>query len=94
MKPILQEAHEIIWGDREQTYGNPAANLETIASFWENYLRARGLWNDDSEGMMYYDVARMMSLLKIARLANDPKHRDSSVDMCGYEALVDRVRSA
>jgi hypothetical protein len=33
----------------------------------------------------------MMSLLKIARLANDPEHRDSQVDACGYMGLAERV---
>jgi hypothetical protein len=91
MKTILQDAHEIIYGDREQTYGDPGKNLRTIASFWENYLDARGLWNRDSPGLSPKDVAYMMSLLKIARLANDPEHRDSQVDACGYMGLAERV---
>lgn len=37
------------------------------------------------------DVAHMMILLKVARLANDPYHRDSLVDVCGYAALSERI---
>jgi hypothetical protein len=93
MTPILEQAHEVIYGDREQTYGSPGKNLDAIAGFWETYLRSRGLWNDNSDGLMYYDVANMMALLKIARLGNTPLHYDSLVDACGYLALADRVNT-
>jgi len=78
----------VIYGDREQTYGNPGKNLETIAAFWTHYLKARGL---ASGSLTYEDVAYLMVLLKVARLANTPMHRDSQVDACGYMALVERV---
>ncbi len=35
----------------------------------------------------------MMALLKIARLAYDPAHRDSIVDAAGYLALLERCMS-
>lgn len=92
MKPILHEAHEIVWGDREKTYGDPSKNLETIANFWENYLHARGILDVEGAGLTKEDVCHMMSLLKIARLANNPTHRDSMVDVCGYQALADRIQ--
>ncbi len=90
-KPILQQAHEVIYGDREQTYGNPAKNVLTIATMWEAYLSARGLLNENTEGLTADDVCYMMTLLKVARLGNDPKHHDSRVDACGYMALADRI---
>ena len=82
---VLAEAHRIIYGDREKTYGHPSKNLDCIAGMWNAYL--------DSVGDRYLtnkDVAVMMVLLKSARLANDPTHRDSVVDICGYAALVER----
>ena len=36
------------------------------------------------------DVAAMMMLVKVARFANDPAHRDNLVDICGYAALIER----
>jgi Domain of unknown function (DUF6378) len=33
-----------------------------------------------------------MILLKVARLANDPTHRDSLVDICGYAATIERCK--
>jgi hypothetical protein len=36
------------------------------------------------------DVAAMMMLVKVARFANDPSHRDNLIDVCGYAALIER----
>lgn len=84
---VLQQANEIIYGDREQTYGNPAVNLSTIASYWSTHLSAKYQQNIQ---LTTDDVTVMMMQLKIARLANSPKHEDSLVDICGYAALADR----
>jgi len=83
---ILKEANTIIYGDREKTYGHPAKNLRTIARMWNAYLDAK----TDKGELNAKDVASMMVLLKTARLANDPSHRDSLVDICGYAALIER----
>ncbi len=92
--PIFDEAAALIYGDREKEYGDPLKNLDNIAAYWETYLRSRGLLNPDRcEGLAYFDVCRMMELVKIARLGNAPFARDSSVDVCGYEGLIDRIRS-
>ena len=91
---ILDKAKDIIWGDREKTYGSPARNLQVVADFWENFLHARGHWNSDSHGLTPEDVCLMMGLLKIARLTNSPGHEDSLVDLCGYTALIERVKDA
>ena len=80
---ILDEAKEIIYGDREKTYGAPDKNLNMIAELWGAY-----------HGVLFTaeDVCNMMILLKVARLANDPKHRDSQIDLCGYAALMERIQ--
>lgn len=83
---VLQEAQEIIYGDREQTYGKPAKNLECIAKMWSAYLESMG-----GKELNAKDVACMMILLKTARLANNQDHRDSVVDVCGYAALIERI---
>lgn len=90
MKPILEEAHDTIYGDREQTYGDPGKNLRAIADYWTTYLRSKGLMGADYL-LTYDDVCNMMVLLKVARLGNTPLHHDSMVDACGYMALADRV---
>jgi hypothetical protein len=83
---VLKEANSIINGDREKTYGHPAKNLKTIATMWDAYLKARKY----SDVVTPKDVAAMMVLVKVARFANDPDHRDNLVDMCGYAALIER----
>lgn len=80
---ILTEAEKIVYGDREQTYGTPTKNLKQIARLWSAYL--------DTE-ITAHEVCDMMILLKIARLQNNPEHRDSLVDIAGYAALKERIQ--
>ncbi len=80
---ILEEAKEIIYGDREKTYGHPSVNLDNIAKFWSIYLK---------KDVNAQDVATMMVLLKLARMMNQPDHRDSLVDSVGYLALIERIK--
>lgn len=89
---ILDAAKAIVHGNREQVYGHPSKNLSCIAGMWEQYLHSRGLLNLDGEGLRPEDVALMMTLLKIARLANNLSHEDSLVDAAGYLALVERCK--
>jgi|SRR6267378_4036058 len=88
---VLESAHAIIYGEREETYGDPAKNLRVIAEYWSTHISA-------TYGIRVYlttsDVCSMMVLLKQARLTNDPAHRDSEVDVCGYTALRERCRSS
>lgn len=80
---ILDEASEIIYGDREKTYGNPASNLKTIAAIWKEIFR---------QEVSVDQVCLAMIAVKMARLANDPTHHDSQVDICGYAALMERTQ--
>ena len=86
---ILREADIIIYGDREKTYGHPSRNLGIVAKMWTAYLvGSRAITTENTIGAK--DVAAMMVLLKTARLANNPDHRDNLVDICGYAALIER----
>lgn len=80
---ILDEAKDIIYGDRERTYGAPTKNLKKIAELWSVYLEKE---------ITSSDVCNMMILLKLARLANNPTHLDSIVDIAGYAALHERLK--
>ena len=82
---VLKEANAFIYGDREKTYGHPAKNLQAIATMWDVYIN-----NTNSDKITAKDVAAMMMLVKVARFANDPTHRDNLVDICGYAALIER----
>ena len=88
---VLKLAEAIIYGDREKTYGHPAKNLLCIADYWNQYLKAKLVGTAEMVALDAADVAKMMVLLKIARLHNRPDHRDSVVDGIGYFALLDRI---
>jgi len=91
---VLKEANAIIYGDREKTYGHPSKNLKTIAVMWNAYIDASsavGVIDGAVKAEINAkDVAALMMLVKVARFANDPSHRDNLVDICGYAALVER----
>ena len=81
-KECLETALEIVMKDRQNDYGTPESNFRNIAEYWTTYLNSRGL-----EGYVTgFDVAAMMSLLKIARVASSPAKEDNWVDLAGYAA--------
>ena len=83
---VLYRAEQCVCGQREQDYGTPEDNFETISDFWVTYLNRACV---DEEGCVYIDatdVAMMMALLKIARIAGGAGTRDSFIDLAGYAA--------
>ena len=90
---ILDSAAQIVDSDRERTYGTPSKNLDTIAGFWTTWLQARGALKEQAM-LTFDDVACMMAMLKLARLANNPEHKDSQIDACGYLRLLERCQDA
>ena len=83
---ILHAAEKCVCGQRETDYGTPEDNFETIAGLWETYLRRACV---DEAGGVYIDatdVAMMMALLKIARIAAGGGKADSWIDLAGYAA--------
>ncbi len=87
---IVDEALAIVRGNREQCYGPPDQNFQTIAAFWSSWLSVRLKTEIVLDGA---DVCYLMQLMKLARLANSPRHRDSIVDIVGYADCVDVVRN-
>lgn len=82
---ILHAAEKCVCGQRETDYGTPEDNFKAIAELWESYLNkacTRGV-NVCVEAK---DVAVMMSLLKIARIAAGGGKADSWIDLAGYAA--------
>lgn len=80
---ILEAAKRCVCGDREQDYGSPEKNFEVIADLWADYLQARGVEIDFLEPK---DVAAMLALLKIARIASGHAKEDNWIDLAGYAA--------
>lgn len=79
---LLREAEKIVTKDRNSAYGNPEDNFRDIAELWSAYWRGRlGPFTS-------MDVAMMNALIKIARVKNNPGHRDSVLDIAGYAACA------
>ena len=57
------------------------------ATLWQTYLSSRCVPPDDAICIEPEDVAIMMALLKISRLAATPDHLDGWIDIAGYAAL-------
>lgn len=77
---ILQEAIDIINGERQDQYGDPEDSFQTIASYWSIYL---GL----ADPLCPKDVALMMVLFKLARESHQG-NRDNLVDGAGYLGIA------
>lgn len=74
---ILDTAKTCVCGDREQDYGSPERNFERIAEMWQAYL---------GYPVTPVDVAAMMALVKIGRIASGNAKADNWVDLAGYAA--------
>lgn len=76
-KETLEKAMACVLGQREQDHGTPEDNFGRIARLWCAYLGVE---------INSCDVAMMMALLKIARIAGGSATEDSFVDLAGYAA--------
>lgn len=81
---ILDLAKRCVCGDREQDYGSPEQNFKRIATMWEVYLVGKCTGADVC--ILAQDVAAMLALLKIARIASGHAKADNWVDLAGYAA--------
>ena len=80
---ILDAAKACVCGQREEDYGTPEDNFGLIADLWGVYLRKKCCV---STYILPEDVAAMMALLKIARIATGGKKADNWIDLAGYAA--------
>ena len=65
--------------ERSVQYGDAAGNMAAIAVRWSTTL---------GREVTPAQVVLCLLDLKLARLAHDPTHEDSAVDVCGYAALL------
>ena len=82
---ILERARICVCGDREQDYGSPERNFETIAELWTTYLNGVGIMTEVEE-LEPHDVAAMLGLLEIARIASGHAKDDNWIAIAGYAA--------
>lgn len=84
-KEILETAAKCVCGDREQDYGSPENNFNTIADLWEAYKGCH---------FSAVDVAAMLALLKIARIGSGHAKQDNWVDLAGYAACGGEIEAS
>ena len=89
---ILDAAKRCVCGDREQDYGSPENNFSTIANLWSDYLVATGKMNP-FDAINPVDVAAMLALLKIARIASGHAKEDNWIDLAGYAACGGEIEA-
>lgn len=74
----IQQAIDVVTGDRQDAYGNPKADFEGIALIWSGILNQKL-----QQPIRAEEVALMMIGLKLRREAH--KHKDDNIiDMHGY----------
>lgn len=76
---LLDEAKQIITGDRQDAYGAPEDSFALIGSLWGAYL---------GHEITPREVADMMVLFKVARLRGQKPTRDTYRDISGYAAIA------
>lgn len=79
---ILTHAAKIL-NERQDEYGDPVELLTAIADRWSITT---------GERITREQVVLCMIDLKLARLAYDPRHFDSIVDVIGYAVLLNELR--
>ena len=94
---ILEAAKRCVCGDREQDYGSPENNFKTIASLWNSYLCGAGILENGNpevwKGLKPKDVAAMLAMLKIARIASGNAKEDNWIDLAGYAACGGEIET-
>jgi hypothetical protein len=77
-KELLLEAAAVVRA-RRRLYGEPAALFERVAVRWSQVLKVE---------VTAAQVCMCLIDLKLSRLAHDPAHLDSLVDVAGYAACM------
>ena len=80
---FLKHVAQIV-AERGTQYGDATGNMAAIARRWSGTL---------GREITAAQVVLCLLDLKLARLAHDPTHEDSAVDICGYAALLREVTS-
>ena len=82
MADIYDQARQLTSKDRQAQYGAPEDNLGRIAGLWGIYLGVP---------VTAHDVAVLMALLKIGRIASGTPVEDNYIDGVAYLGLAHRL---
>lgn len=80
---LTDEAVEAVAGARNRDYGDPRDDMAATAEMMNGYLHKRGLLPAD-RFLQPYDVPALLEMVKLSRLAGQPGHHDSMVDVIGW----------
>jgi hypothetical protein len=80
-KAMLRRAAAVV-DARRTLYGEPRHSMEAVAKRWSLTL---------GHPVTPAQVALCLIDLKLARLARDPRHADSILDVAGYAAVLAEV---
>jgi hypothetical protein len=84
-RAVIDEALDLIDGDRARQYGSASKNMAHIAERWNQLL---GLDQQLTiRPIQPWQVCAMLMDLKMARLCQSYKH-DTAVDLIGYACLM------
>ena len=78
---LLLQAAEIV-KERRAAYGHSKMVMASVARRWSETL---------GQSVTPEEVVLCLIDLKLVRLAHDPHHRDSILDVAGYAAVLDEV---
>lgn len=78
---MLRQAADVV-AERRKLYGDPAASMEAVARRWSITL---------GHPVTPAEVVLCLIDLKLTRLAHNPKHQDSILDVAGYAAVLQEV---
>jgi hypothetical protein len=82
---ILAEACELVTKDRNNHYGPPHQDFQRTADM-ANALGYRAPLGGATRDLKAHDIAVLISLVKLSRIAWSPEVRDHWVDLAGYAA--------
>lgn len=80
-RAMLRRAAAVV-DARRALYGNPRQSMEAVAKRWSITL---------GHPVTPAQVVLCLIDLKLARLARDPRHADSILDVAGYAAVLAEV---
>ena len=83
-KEYLEEAINLVGGQRHVDYGDKKENHNNIAKPWDAYLDVK---------IDAHDVAIMMTLLKIARTKLGKRTSDTYIDASAYMAIAGEIEA-
>ena len=78
---LLLQAAEIV-KERRAAYGHSKTMMASVARRWSETL---------GQTVTPEEVVLCLIDLKLVRLAHDPQHRDSILDVAGYAAVLDEI---